>query len=231
MKNTKITAIVPCRKGSQRVAHKNTRPFAGFAHGLLELKLTQLAAVPDLSEILVTTNDPVVIDYVESVQNTFSKPLLLDRRPDEHAADDSLQGLIGYLCRTVQTDVIAWTHVTSPLFAAGLYEQALQAYLQATANQTADSLMAVDVAQTFALRGEAWISHDPSVKRWPRTQDLEKIFLVNSALFVIALPLMASLQDRVGRKPLLFATPALKGFDIDWEEDFVVGEKLYQANL
>ena len=75
MKNTKITAIVPCRKGSQRVAHKNTRPFAGFAHGLLELKLTQLAAVPTLSEILVTTNDPVVINYVESIQDTFSKPL------------------------------------------------------------------------------------------------------------------------------------------------------------
>jgi CMP-N-acetylneuraminic acid synthetase len=228
---TKITAIVPCRKGSQRVAHKNTRPFAGFVHGLLELKLTQLAAVPTLSEILVTTNDPVVINYVESIQNTFSKPLLLDRRPDEHAADDSLQGLIGYLCGTVQTDVMVWTHVTSPLFDAALYEKALIAYLQAANSQTADSLMAVDVAQTFALRGVDWISHDPSVKRWPRTQDLDKIFLVNSALFVIALPLMTRLQDRVGLKPLLFETPTLKGFDIDWEEDFAVGEKLYQANL
>ncbi|MDD2724286.1 MAG: hypothetical protein PHH59_09735 [Methylovulum sp.] len=229
MKSRKVTAIIPCRKGSQRVANKNTRPFAGFAHGLLELKLKQLDEVAGIDEILVTTNDPIVIRIVRQIRTTLTKPVKLDLRPDQYAADDSLQGLIGYLGNTVDTDVIAWTHVTSPLFDTSLYEAALSAYAQALQNQSADSLMAVDVSQTFAMRSGAWISHDSTVKRWPRTQDLEKIFLVNSALFVIDKFLMAQLQDRVGHQPVLFETPSPYGFDIDWEEDFVLGEKLYAA--
>lgn len=229
MNAKKVTAIIPCRKGSQRVINKNTRPFGDFAHGLLELKLKQLDAVAAIDDILVTTNDPVVIDFIDATSHTLTKPVILDRRPDEYAADDSLQGLIGYLGSVVKTDVIAWTHVTSPLFDAALYQAALEAYAQAKQDKTADSLMAVDAVQTFAMRSGAWISHDDSVKRWPRTQDLEKILLVNSALFVIDQPLMVRLQDRVGLQPLMFETPSPHGFDIDWEEDFTVGEKLYQV--
>ncbi|MDO9105000.1 MAG: hypothetical protein Q7U57_08560 [Methylovulum sp.] len=229
MNTTKVTAIVPCRKGSQRVLNKNTRPFGGLQHGLLELKLKQLDAVPRITEIVVTTNDPAVIAIVEAIRTQLVKPVILDLRPDEYAADDSLQGLIGYLADAIDTDVVAWTHVTSPLFTPPLYEAALAAYAQARQTQSADSLMAVDVAQTFALRSGTWISHDSSVKRWPRTQDLEKIFLVNSALFVIDQPLMKALQDRVGLQPLLFETPSIHGFDIDWEEDFTLGEVLYKA--
>jgi CMP-N-acetylneuraminic acid synthetase len=229
MNAPKTTAIVPCRKGSQRVANKNTRPFGDFSHGLLELKLKQLAAVPSVDEIVVTTNDPVVIDTVHCLKDRLDKPIVLDHRPDEYATDDSLQGLIHYLIATVDTDIVAWTHVTSPLFGAGLYQAALAAFTEATRTHSADSLMAVDVAQTFAMRGGIWISHDSAAKRWPRTQDLEKINLVNSALFVIGKPLMAQLQDRVGHRPLLFETPAPYGFDIDWEDDFTLGEKLYRA--
>lgn len=231
MNARKVTAIVPCRHGSRRVPNKNTRPFGSFEHGLLELKLKQLDAVVGIDEIFVTTNDPVVIDIAESLRAILTKPVIIDRRPDEYASDDSLQGLVGYLSAAVDTDVIAWTHVTSPLFGPALYESALSDYHQTVGANTADSLMAVDVAQTFALRSGRWISHDVNVKRWPRTQDLEKIFLVNSALFVIARPLMAELQDRVGRQPLLFETPSLHGFDIDWEDDFTLGVTLYAALL
>jgi len=193
----------------------------------LELKLKQLAASGQIDEILVTTNDPVVSTYVQSIQGQLPKPLLLDVRPDRYASDDSLQELIGYIGNIVHTDVIAWTHVTSPLFDASLYDAALQAYQAAKQNHSADSLIAVDSVQTFALRGNQWISHDSSSKRWPRTQDLEKMFLVNSALFVISLALMRERQDRVGEQPLMFETPAPYGFDIDWEDDFFLGKIVF----
>jgi CMP-N-acetylneuraminic acid synthetase len=229
MNKPKITALVPCRKGSQRVANKNTRPFCGFAHGLLEIKLQQLAAVPSVDEIVVSTNDTLISDYVQSVQHGFAKPLLLDISPEEFAADDAMQAFIGYLGDTLETDVIAWTHVTSPLFNAHLYEAALAAYHKSITEGSSDSLMAVDSVQTFAIKNGVWISHDSNVKRWPRTQDLDKIHLVNSALFVIERNLMTKLQDRVGFIPFLFETPFPHGFDIDWEEDFAKGEELYYA--
>lgn len=45
-----IIAFIPARAGSERVTYKNTRPFAGFEGGLLELKLNQLARVPEVAE-------------------------------------------------------------------------------------------------------------------------------------------------------------------------------------
>ncbi|MFI3194299.1 MAG: hypothetical protein QX195_00625 [Methylococcaceae bacterium] len=229
MTTSKVTAVIPCRKGSQRVINKNTRPFGGLTYGLLELKLRQLDRVEAVDEIWVSTNDPVVMTAVDAIRVALTKPVILDIRPDEYAADDSLQALIAYLSRTIDSDVIAWTHVTSPFFLPSLYQAALTAYSEAVQKQTADSLMSVDVAQTFAMRLGQWISHDATGKKWPRTQDLDKIFLVNSALFVISQKLMVKLQDRVGQHALLFETPFLHGFDIDWEEEFLLGESLYHT--
>ena len=41
-----LTLFLPCRRGSERVANKNTRPFADHPGGLLGVKLDQLEALP-----------------------------------------------------------------------------------------------------------------------------------------------------------------------------------------
>ena len=40
-----ITAFIPCRAGSERIAKKNTKLFAGKEGGLLAIKLEQLLKV------------------------------------------------------------------------------------------------------------------------------------------------------------------------------------------
>ena len=50
----KITAVVPIRKGSQRVVDKNLRPFAGS--NLLAIKIENLKRVKGIDEILVNTD-------------------------------------------------------------------------------------------------------------------------------------------------------------------------------
>ena len=229
MTESRIAMVVPCRAGSKRVQSKNTRPFLSFQHGLLELKLRQLDQVKRLDHVFVSTNDSEVEHFVLGFAEKSRVPVVLDRRPEEYAQDDSLQGLVDYLIRVVDADVIAWTHVTSPLFGAELYAQALDQWEGSTRAGSHDSLMSVNVERTFALRGSTWISHDRSIKRWPRTQDLEPLNLVNSALFVAAKSVMAEHHDRIGNRPWLFETPGLRGFDVDWEEDFSLAETLYQA--
>ena len=60
----KITAVVPIRKGSQRVKDKNLRPFAGIT--LLENKLNTLLNVPELDQIIVNTNSDEAIEIVKA---------------------------------------------------------------------------------------------------------------------------------------------------------------------
>ena len=50
----KITAVIPIRKGSQRVPDKNLRPFADTT--LMEFKINTLLQVPELTSIIVNTD-------------------------------------------------------------------------------------------------------------------------------------------------------------------------------
>ncbi len=47
---------LPCRAVSERLKNKNARPFADYAGGLIELKLSQMSNVPELAEIVVSPN-------------------------------------------------------------------------------------------------------------------------------------------------------------------------------
>ena len=58
----KITAVIPVRKGSQRVPNKNLRAFADTT--LLELKIQTLLQVPEIDEIVVNTDSEEAIGIV-----------------------------------------------------------------------------------------------------------------------------------------------------------------------
>lgn len=58
----KITAVIPVRKGSQRVPNKNLRTFADTT--LLELKIQTLLQVPEIDEIVVNTDSEEAIEIV-----------------------------------------------------------------------------------------------------------------------------------------------------------------------
>jgi CMP-N-acetylneuraminic acid synthetase len=80
-KGTEIIGFVPCRAGSERVLNKNTHPFADFEGGLLELKLRQLAQVPELCRIIVSTNDPAVLEYSPGSATRWMRVSTLCRGP------------------------------------------------------------------------------------------------------------------------------------------------------
>jgi len=62
MSNQRVVAVVPVRKGSQRVKDKNLRPFAGTT--LLDNKLRTLLSVAELDEIIVNTDSEAAIEHV-----------------------------------------------------------------------------------------------------------------------------------------------------------------------
>ena len=58
----KITAVIPIRRGSQRVKDKNLRPFGDTC--LMELKIRTLMQVPEIDEIIVNTNSEDAVRIV-----------------------------------------------------------------------------------------------------------------------------------------------------------------------
>ncbi len=222
-----VSVLVPCRAGSQRVPGKNTRPFGPFKQGLLELKLKQLDAAQRISNIVVSSDDPVVLDYAEEFAARSRKTVLVIPRPKELAIAASLDDFLAYVPTIMPAETVAaWTHVTSPFVSASDYDAAIDAFEANVEEGDYDSLMSVNTIQTYLWNSDGCISHNRQQTRWPQTQDLPKHFEVNSALFMIEQQSMLARLDRIGDRPFMYEMDQMTSFDIDWPKDFEIAEKL-----
>lgn len=223
-----VTAFLPCRKGSERVPRKNIRPFGSAAHGLVEIKLSQLLACAAIDHVVLSTNDDEIIGYAQSLEATR---LTIHRRA-EHLASSatSTDNLIGHARDLVGSGHILWTHVTSPFLTADLYDEIIAAYRHAL-TEGYDSLMTTTLLQAFLWTEDGPLTYDRSVEKWPRTQTITPVHEVNSGVFLAPAEVYSCHQDRIGETPRLYPLDRLMAFDIDWEEDFVIAEQLLLKNL
>lgn len=223
-----IRAFLPCRKGSERAPRKNIRPFGGFAHGLIEIKLGQLLACPEIDEVVLSTNDEEILDFAESLK----APKLVLHHRVEHLATSatSTDDIVLHARELIETGHILWTHVTSPFVGSELYGEIIASYRRSL-DEGYDSLMTTTQIHAFLWDDHNPINYDRSIEKWPRTQTLQPVHEINSAVFLASTEIYDQHQDRIGSKPFLYPLDRLKALDIDWEEDFVIAEQLLLKGL
>ncbi|MBD8349505.1 MULTISPECIES: cytidylyltransferase domain-containing protein [unclassified Dysgonomonas] len=222
----KISVFLPCRAGSERVPHKNTRIFADIEGGLLKIKLQQLVACNAIDSIVLSTNDEEVIQLAETVS---SDKIKIDRRPEHLATSStSTDDLVKYVPTIITEGAVLWTHVTSPFIDGKIYEEAIDAYRNALSKGDHDSLMSVTALRTFIWNKEGAVNYDRNKEKWPRTQTIEPLYEINSGIFLADIDIYRNLEDRIGKKPFLFENNDIDSFDIDWEEDFFIAEAIYK---
>jgi N-acylneuraminate cytidylyltransferase len=227
--NKSVSVFLPTRSGSERVKNKNTRNFAGVEGGLLYLKLDQLLQVKDVTEVVLSTNDE---DSIEVAQNfkSHSKLKVINRPDDLALSTTNLIDLVNYVPKICNSKHILWTHVTSPLVNTVDYSEAILTYFKSLESGF-DSVMSVKEIQNYVWsekENRVLNRKDGDLKKWPRTQDLEKIYEVNSAIFIASKKIYTEEQDRVGKRPYLLKHNSLQSVDVDWEEDFKIAESLYK---
>lgn len=222
----KISVFLPCRAGSERVPHKNTRTFAGIEGGLLKIKLQQLIACNAIDTIVLSTNDEEVIQLAKTVS---SDKIKIDRRPEHLATSStSTDDLVKYVPTIINEGAVLWTHVTSPFIDGKIYEEAINTYKEILAKGENDSLMSVTALRTFIWNKQGAVNYDRNKEKWPRTQTIEPLYEINSGIFLADIDIYRNLQDRIGKKPFLFENNDIDSFDIDWEEDFFIAEAIYK---
>jgi N-acylneuraminate cytidylyltransferase len=227
--SNKVSVFLPTRAGSQRVKNKNTRTFANLKGGLLSIKLRQLLDCKAIDEVVVSTNDSESIKTAEKFTDDSRLKIVI--RPDHLAQSTTdLTDLVNYVPTICSHDHVLWTHVTSPLVSSKHYADAIEVYFK-NLDRGYDSLMSVKEIQNFI-----WSKTSNSVVnkknkdqgKWPRTQDLKKVYEVNSALFLASKRVYLDEKDRVGIKPYLLIHNQIQSTDVDWEEDFKLAEILYE---
>lgn len=223
-KMNELKIFLPMRAGSQRVKNKNLRPFAGFKHGLFELKIKQLIKA-NIGEIIVSTNQDEIINYID--QSGFTN-VRIDIRPENLCTNQTTtDDLIEYVSTLFDNKTILWTHVTSPFLDELFYKSAINTFRNCTKEK--DSLVSVNKIQSFLWDDNGPINYNRSDVKWPWTQSINPIFEINSGVFIADSSVYKQMNDRIGENPVLFEVNTLQGIDIDWEEDFITAEKIYKA--
>ncbi len=221
-----VAFYLPVRAGSERVKNKNTRTFAGIEGGLLANKLRQLSEMKLATEIILSTNDRACIEVANGFSGRLPRLRIIERPDELCSSSTKLEEVIRYVYGITEAEHILWGHVTTPLVHAPIYDEAIGVYERALA-EGHDSLVSVNKFQNFLLDGEGRMVNNDTSLEWPRTQDLTPLYEINHAIFLCPRDFY-KLGRRTGKKPRLFTFDKLRSHDIDWEEDFIVGEQLYK---
>tara|TARA_B100001093_G_C26750087_1_gene980688 strand:+ start:396 stop:1121 length:726 start_codon:yes stop_codon:yes gene_type:complete len=233
-----ISFFIPIKKVSRRIPNKNTKRIHNYKFGLTEIKIKHLIKLKKKIkqnkllnkidfEFVISSDDDKIKNYIKNF-----KWIKFDKRPKKLAKDDCLDELIRHVPRICSGKYIVWTHVTSPFFDHNCYSDFLTNFLKNKSKY--DSGFTADRIKSFIFNStkKNWISHNRRFNKWPRTQDLDKIYKINHAAFIAKRQIYEKLGDRIGSKPLPVVSKKnfLEAFDIDEKIDFKLLNKIIRQN-
>jgi CMP-N-acetylneuraminic acid synthetase len=206
------------RHSSERVPGKNYRPIAGkplYAH-----ILDSLLAVPEITQVVVDTDSPVILAGLEKNYPSVTR---LERPHHLRAGTIPMNEILMHDTGMVPADLYLQTHSTNPLMSAATFSRAIQALRAVYPAQ--DSLFGVTRVQV-----RLWdqltrpINHNPAILL--RTQDLPPVFMENSCIYLFTRQTLEVRRNRLGERPLMFEIDPGEAWDIDEESTFRIVEQL-----
>lgn len=218
----KITAVIPVRKGSQRVKDKNLRPFAGTT--LLENKIKMLLQVPEIDSIVVNTNSEAAIELVEI---EYGNTKVTYHRRDDYYASSQCSGsdFFKHLGEVTDTDIFIYTPCTSPFVKPQTVSACIKKFIDNLNTNDYDCVSTVSSVKEFLwLDGKA-INYDPL--NAPNSQNLPNVVALNFGTTVIKRDDLIKNHNIIGKKPDFVITSDIEAVDIDTPLDFYIAEQLY----
>ena len=204
----KLTALIPVRKGSERVINKNIKPFGDSS--LLELKISTLKKIDNINDIVVNSDCDSMLGIAKDMGVSTYK------REDYYASSKvNNSEYFEHVASNTDAEWIMYAPVTCPFIKVATYNHAIEKFF---ANTKYDSL-----ASTFPVKHHMWldgkpINYDPSNS--PNSQDLPDIQAISYGISIISKDLMLERKNVVGYKPLLYPLSEVEAVDIDTELEF-----------
>lgn len=215
----KIKALIAVRSGSERVANKNLRAFAGS--NLLELKIKQLQAIKEFDGIVVNSNDDRMLEIAASLGAEAVK------RDQEFATSSvSMSEVYKNMAENFNADIVVYANVTNPLVNSESYANGIKQFKEIQGKF--DSLNSAHLIKEFMFLDNKPINYE--LERQPRSQDLPNIYALNFAFSILTREDMIKYKNVVGRKPYMYELTETESVDIDTEFDFDIAEFLYKKN-
>ena len=214
MKNSKLTAIVPVREGSQRVKNKNIKPFANTT--LLDIKIETLKKVHGIDEIIVSSDSDEMLSIAR-------KHNVSTHRREEHFASSIVNNsdFMQNLSSIVEGGDIMFALCTSPLLSSETITEIVTKYKE---NNLRNIVTVTPQKHHMWLDGKP-LNYNPSDA--PNSQDLPNIYSVNYGCSILSKEDLHE-HKNVVVDPTFYITDEIESIDIDTEFDFMVAEFVYK---
>lgn len=211
----KVVAFVPIKLNNERTPGKNTkRFFDGTA--LVTHFLKTLIKVSEIDELYVYCSREEIKDYIIPGVRFLQRPAFLDTK------DATPQDIISNFMKTVEADVYAVCHCTSPFVKAEHISKCFRKVIE----EDFDSAFTGEKVQRLM-----WFEGRPlnfDAANVPRTQDLPAYYNEVSAAYVFKKETFETLHRRIGVKPYICEISGYECVDIDYPEDFEIANAIYK---
>ena len=211
-----ITAVIPVRAGSTRLANKNIAPFHGT--NLLINKIRQLKQVEEISNIVVSS------DSDEMLQMADTEGALTHKRGIEYCDEKSktFGEVVKHVCESIEGEHVIWATCTSPLVLPFNYKEAIGKYLTAL-DEGYDSLMSVEPFKRYMWNDEGPINYELGLKHVP-SQQLTQLYFVTDGILMAPRTKMIEWSYFHGINPVKFILPKIHCVDSDDALDLEVAK-------
>ncbi len=212
----KVVAWVPIKLNNQRLPGKNTKILGGKP--LCNYMLDTLTEIDLIDEIYVYCSDESIISFLPQ------KVKFLKR---SHELDGAMVGhyeIVKAFLNDVKADIYLNAHVTNPFVKKENIELGLQKVLSGEH----------DSAHTVQrLNKPLWYRGEPfnfTRTKMFRNQDIEPMF-IDMNLCIYKREVFTEMHSRYGENPYFIEISPIESIDIDYPEDFMFAEAMYQTFL
>jgi len=215
-KRKKIVALIPLRKGSKSIPHKNIKIIAGKP--LFYWVLEELLHTKYLDDIYISTDDPEVVKLSERFESVkiLKRPayLSMDTTPTEE--------VMIHFSQTVEYDVLVTVQATNPFLTSEDLTSALELFF----HEGYDSMLSGVITKRFYWNPKTGEPLNYDYRNRPRRQEFDGIFMENGAFYITKREILLSTRNRLGGKIGFFSMPVISSFEIDEPEDWDIVEYL-----
>ena len=214
----KTVAFVPVKLNNERIPGKNTKPFDG-GEPLITYILNTLKTVDKIDAIYVYCSDEEVVKYLPDGVG------FLKRSPELDKNTTLILEVLEAFANDVEADTYVLAHATAPFISRQTIEKAIDA----VNGGEYDSALSVIPCHDFLWSENEPLNYDKNSV--PRTQDLKKIYVETTGLYVYGRELILNKHIRTGDKPYFVEVTNEEAIDINEKIDFVLANAVYQQRV
>jgi CMP-N-acetylneuraminic acid synthetase len=210
MKQKNLVAVIPIRKGSQRVKNKNLKHFFN-EDNLLTLKLKTLIKINIIDDVVVNTDSEEAIEIAKKFNVSYHK------RDDFFASSECDNSTFwSHIAKNTNSKFIMMTNCTSPFVKYETYIDIINRF--ELSKDSHDSINTATQVKEYLYKDNKPFNF--KIGKTPNSQNLPDIYKLNFAINIIHRDKMIKNKSVIGIKPILYNLDEYEGFDIDTPFDF-----------